>query len=87
MSYINANDVLPPELVAAIQQYINGKLIYIPKKMAERQAWGACSGSREFLYRRNAQISQAYRTGSRAADLAEHYHLSEDSIRKIVART
>jgi len=85
MAYINASDVLPPELVAAIQQHIDGKLLYIPRQTTRRQAWGTCSGSRELLWRRNAQIHQAYQTGCRIDDLAERFHLSEDSIRKIVS--
>ena len=32
MSYINATDVLPKELIEIIQQYISGKTLYIPCK-------------------------------------------------------
>ena len=32
MSYVRAEDVLPEELIEAIQQYISGKSIYIPCK-------------------------------------------------------
>lgn len=37
MSYIKAENVLPQELIETIQQYVDGKLIYIPCK--EKQAW------------------------------------------------
>ena len=30
MSYIKAENVLPQELIETIQQYVDGKLIYIP---------------------------------------------------------
>jgi len=30
MSYIRAEEVLPKELIETIQQYVNGKAIYIP---------------------------------------------------------
>ena len=30
MSYIRAEHVLPQELIETIQQYVDGKLIYIP---------------------------------------------------------
>ena len=30
MSYISAEEVLPLELIETIQQYVNGKAIYIP---------------------------------------------------------
>ena len=32
MSYINAEEVLPKELIEMIQQYVNGESIYIPCK-------------------------------------------------------
>ena len=35
MSYIKAENVLPQELIEAIQQYVDGKLIYIPRKEKE----------------------------------------------------
>jgi hypothetical protein len=84
MTYVNARDVLPPELVAAIQQHIDGQLVYIPSKSGERRGWGSKNGSRADLRRRNHSICQAYRQGDSLADLAASQHLSEDSIRKIV---
>jgi len=39
MGYIKAVDVLPPEVVKQIQEYINGAVIYIPKKKGTREAW------------------------------------------------
>ena len=35
MSYIKADQVLPKELIEAIQQYIDGKSIYIPSKQKQ----------------------------------------------------
>lgn len=32
MSYMNAEDVLPKVLIKEIQEYIDGQLIYIPRK-------------------------------------------------------
>ena len=32
MSYQNSIDLLPKELIEQIQQYVDGKVIYIPKK-------------------------------------------------------
>ena len=84
MPYINASQILPPDLVAAIQQYVDGELLYIPRKTDSRQAWGARSGSRDLLQQRNQQIRQAFRGGQNPQQLASQYHLSEDSIRKIV---
>lgn len=31
MSYINANDILPKELINEIQKYVQGVNLYIPK--------------------------------------------------------
>ena len=39
MSYIRADEILPKELLEAIQQYIDGQTIYIPRK--EKRKWGA----------------------------------------------
>lgn len=32
MSYVNADDVLPKDLIGEIQKYVDGQLIYIPRK-------------------------------------------------------
>ncbi len=32
MSYVNANEVLPDDLVQEIQKYLDGQLLYIPRK-------------------------------------------------------
>ncbi|MBO4748848.1 MAG: hypothetical protein J5546_00875 [Lachnospiraceae bacterium] len=32
MSYVKAENVLPKELIETIQQYVDGKMIYIPCK-------------------------------------------------------
>jgi DNA-binding NarL/FixJ family response regulator len=84
MAYVNARQVLPQELVEAIQQHIEGQLIYIPRKADKRSAWGSKSGSRAMLHQRNQSIRQAFRHGNSMADLAASQHLSEDSIRKII---
>ena len=39
MSYIRADMILPRELIEAIQQYVDGKSIYIPRK--EKREWGS----------------------------------------------
>ena len=40
MSYINADDVLPNILVKEIQKYVDGQLIYIPRKNENLLSWG-----------------------------------------------
>ena len=47
MSYIKAENVLPQELIETIQQYVDGKLIYIPCK--EKQEWGTTTSAKIFF--------------------------------------
>lgn len=47
MSYIKAENVLPQELIEAIQQYVDGKMIYIPCK--EKQEWGSSTSAKAFF--------------------------------------
>lgn len=52
MKYINAEEVLPRELVHQIQQYIQGNLIYKPKS-DNRAKWGEKSGAKRIIFERN----------------------------------
>ncbi|WP_248930124.1 CD3324 family protein [Paenibacillus hamazuiensis] len=87
MSYKNGKDVLPPSLLKQLQEYIQGEIIYIPKKEQKRAGWGENNGTRLFIKRRNNEIFQQYQNGSTVRELIEKYHLSEDSIRKIIVKT
>lgn len=60
--YLNAEKVLPKQLVREIQRYVDGVEVYIPKKSKTRFGWGESIPS-----------------------LMDKYHLSYDSIRKIVS--
>lgn len=40
MSYKKAIDILPRNILSAVQQYIDGEYIYIPRKEDKKQAWG-----------------------------------------------
>ncbi|WJY27583.1 MULTISPECIES: CD3324 family protein [Sporosarcina] len=84
MNYVNAKKVLPEELLAAIQQHIQGETLYIPKQRGERLRWGTASGSRHTLDERNREIRRQFTEGERIGDLAAAYHLSADTIKKIV---
>lgn len=83
MKYENARDLLPEHLLRQVQKYISGKLVYIPARERKRQ-WGAVSGYRQYLQERNRSIRAQYAMGDSMEALAEEYHLSHDSIRKIV---
>ena len=32
MSYVNAGEILPKDLIREIQKYVDGKVLYIPRK-------------------------------------------------------
>ncbi|KRN57870.1 hypothetical protein CKN73_06195 [Carnobacterium divergens] len=83
MNYINATKVLPKELINEIQQYITGDYLYIPVKN-KRQPWGAKTGSKSLLMKRNQQIYTAFLAGTSIKKLAKQFFLSESSIRKIL---
>ncbi|PWU66644.1 hypothetical protein DLJ74_19705 [Gracilibacillus dipsosauri] len=81
---MKAHEILPKELLDAIQEYIQGETIYIPKRANSYQKWGICSGSRQYLDKRNQEIRKAFRSGKSMEELARVYHLSTESIKKII---
>lgn len=87
MSYKNGKDVLPPNLLKQLQEYIQGEIVYIPKKEQKRAGWGENNGTRIIIERRNQEIFRLYQTGSTVMELIKVFHLSEDSIRKIIVKT
>lgn len=83
MKYRNAMDVFPDELLAEIQKYSSGELIYIPER-TQKKEWGAKSGARDYYVSRNAEIRKKREAGRSIRELAEEYNLSTDSIRRIL---
>lgn len=81
MSYINAKNVLPEELIAEIQKYVNGINLYIPK-MPEAEP--ACSSYRLEISQRNQEIYEGFLQGEKVSQLAVKYFLSEKSIYRIL---
>lgn len=86
MDYQNAKDLLPPELVRRLQEYIQGGYLYVPVETGQKQRWGARSGSRQALDRRNDRIRQARQGGASVEELARRYYLSPSAIRKILSQ-
>ena len=84
MGYIRAEEVLPPEVLETVQQYIEGAMLYIPKREQKHSAWGSASGAKEYLQRRNALIYSDYLSGVGIRALADQYCLSEKSIQRII---
>ncbi|NHN29331.1 CD3324 family protein [Paenibacillus agricola] len=87
MGYKNGRDFLPASLLKQLQDYIQGEIIYIPKKEQTRAGWGENNGTRQTIQRRNFEIYRLYENGSTVPELIQTYHLSEDSIRKIIVKT
>ncbi len=85
MSYIKAEDVLPRDLIERIQEYIDGESIYIPRRAENRRRWGQDTDYRDYLRRRNAAIRADHRMGIKVAVLSARYHLTDKSIRRILA--
>ncbi|WP_010248443.1 CD3324 family protein [Acetivibrio cellulolyticus] len=82
--YKNGEVILPPKLLHELQKYIQGEIIYIPKKDKKRAGWGELNGTKFLILKRNTEIFNKYEKGHTTKDLAASYHLSEDSIKKIV---
>lgn len=84
MRYVNARDVLPPDVLSEVQKYSCGELIYIPKKENDKAGWGQINGTRTQVFLRNRSIVEAYQGGASVYELMDRYCLSEASIRKII---
>lgn len=86
MSYKNAAQILPPELLREVQKYIDGDFLYIPRVTQHRREWGAGTTARQELEERNGKIFEAYLAGESTEDLAERFFLSRKSIERIISR-
>ena len=84
MNYKKAKQVLPEELIIAIQEYIDGECIYIPRKTELKKYWGENTNIRHELDERNTHIYMEYQNGVNTNNLADKYCLSIKSIQRIV---
>jgi DNA-binding NarL/FixJ family response regulator len=83
LDYKKGSEVLPAHLLKEIQKYVDGSLVYIPKKSG-RAGWGSLSGARQAIDKRNQRILYLFLQGASIQELAEEFHLGEDTIKKIV---
>lgn len=84
MKYVNANDVLPIELLSLIQKYYQGGYLYIPQgshREARRQ-----TDYKVELEKRNQHIYLQHLEGISNEQLGNIYHLSQASIRRIISK-
>ena len=85
MSYYNGKDILPKDLIDAIQVYFDGGYIYIPRKADNKKLWGEANGSRQRFSDRNAEIFAKYKAGVSVSNLSEQYFLSVKTIYSIIS--
>ena len=83
MSYKNATEILPPDLLEMIQSHFSGGTIYIPKA-SEKKGWGELSGTRRDIQIRNDNITRLFKNGKDISELANQFFLSVETIKKIV---
>lgn len=83
MDYKKGVEVLPARLLREIQEYVEGSLVYIPKK-SNRAGWGYVSGARRSIDQRNQKIISLFEQGETIFNLADEFHLGEDTIKKII---
>lgn len=83
MGYVKAEEVLPEKVLLLVQEYIDGNVLYIPRK-GSKKGWGTESGMKRELAGRNQQICAEYRRGSSVGELAVKHCLTEKSIRRII---
>lgn len=84
MRYKKADEILPEDVLELVQQYVDGETIHIPRKAENRRDWGEGTGYRAELLARNDAIRRDRAQGAAIRDLAQQYHLSEKSIRRIL---
>ena len=84
MSYVKAEDVLPKELIRTIQQYVDGKAIYIPS--LQKKTWGSQTKIKSLLMERDRQIYAGFIAGTPVDELAQKYSISDKSIQRIIRR-
>ena len=84
MRYLNAEEILPAELLEQVQRYADGIYLYIPRRADHRQRWGSSTRYREELRQRNESIRSLHREGQGPEALAARFHLSVKSIRRIL---
>lgn len=70
MCYLNGKKVLPQQLLTAIQEYIDGEYIYIPRKTDSKRPWGTATSSKMQTRQRNQEIYSRYNNGTSIGELA-----------------
>ena len=84
MSYVNADEVLPEDLIREIQKYVDGKVLYIPRRSEKAIGWGEKNDAKNRLAKRNKEIVSRFNSGETIAELGKMFFLSEKRIQGII---
>jgi len=84
MGYIKAFEILPIEIIEQVQKYVDGGIIYIPKREGQKKSWGENTDTKRVLSIRNASIYADYDNGMTTRQISEKYFLAEKSIQRII---
>ena len=84
MAYVNGKEVLPDKILSEIQKYYGGGLIYIPLPEDKKCKWGSRTSTKKELHKRNHEIRYKKNKGLSIQELMEEYHLSYDTIKRII---
>ena len=84
MKYEKAENILPNSIIEIIQNYTDGRYIYIPRKNGNKKSWGENTETKIYLSKRDKEIFNKYSLGVSVKMLSEQYFLTEGSIRRIL---
>lgn len=84
MKYKNAYNVLPEELLALVQEYVQGEYIYVPVR--DKRIEESHTDYKVELEKRDTHIYTKYLEGMSNKRLSQMYNLSESSIRRIIVK-
>ena len=70
MGYKKATHVLPQHLLRAIQEYVDGEYLYIPRKEENRKQWGEVAPCRAQRAARNSEMAARRKAGWTVPQLA-----------------
>ena len=84
MKCLKAVNILPKDLLSAVQKYVQGGLLYIPKTKESRKKWGENTGYRSYVEERNNAMRMKFLTSDSIDNLAAEYNLAVETVKKIV---
>lgn len=86
MRYDNAKDLLPEELVALLQNYVQGSYLYVPRKEGEEKKMRKKTVYAVEMEKRDKHIYEKHLKGWDNFRIGELYHISGSSVRRIISK-